>query len=97
MRAWREPAPAGPTPVITYPQKADCLVSRRLLGDWCTGGRDEGQASSAPITRPQGLQGRHSNITQQVHISKCASCVAGIGNSTSKTRPQTDSADDACR
>ncbi len=41
-------------------RKADCLVSRGPLGDWCTGGRDEGPASSAPITRPsQGLEGRH--------------------------------------
>ena len=31
--------------VVTYPRKADCLVSRWPLGDWCTGGRDEGPAS----------------------------------------------------
>ena len=29
-------------------RKADCLVSRGPLGDWCTSGRDEGPTSSAP-------------------------------------------------
>ena len=75
----------------TRPGWADPVVSRGPLGDWCTGGRDEGPASSAPITRPyQGLEGRHSNITQRVHNSKCASCVEGTGKSTSKA----SSADD---
>ena len=83
--------PGWADPVVTYPWKADCLVSSRLLGDWCTGGRDEGPASSAPIIRPyQGLEGRHSNIIQRVHNSKCASCVEGTGKSTSKA----SSADD---
>ena len=72
-------------------RKADCLVSRGPLGDWCTGGRDEGPASSAPITRPyQGLEGRHRNIIQRVHLSKCANCVVGIGYSTSKASAADD-------
>jgi hypothetical protein len=41
--------PGWADPVVTYPRKADCLVSRGPLGDWCTGGR-EGPASSAPFT-----------------------------------------------
>jgi hypothetical protein len=59
--------PGWADPVVTYPRKADCLVSREPLGDWCTGGRDEGPASSAPIT----------NITQGGRVgTKNASCTA---------------------
>ena len=42
--------PGWADPVDTYPRKVYCLVSRWQLGDWCTSGRDEGPASSAPIT-----------------------------------------------
>ena len=57
--------PSWADPVVTYPRKADCLVSRGPLGDWCTGGRDEGPASSAPITKGGRAGTKNASCTAQ--------------------------------
>ena len=48
--------PGWADPVVTYPRKADCLVSSWPLGDWCICGRDEGCCS-----HHAGLAGRNEN------------------------------------